>query len=434
MVKSSMKKAEESSSDDASHWKSAVDPRTGRTYYYHEVTRETQWRKPMELASDEEKRAMEEKEKKQKDFFAAMEANILNSLSQGVVPGGGSDTANNNTNPSSSSDNAAAAFRSFGRRKSSRKVSIGPDGRPDLVRTISTMDETILMDVIRRQPSIRNVTQGLSREESLQPGDLMLPRRKTSEIRDGFESWSQSSHNQPLETLEEAEAEWNDSRMQSLPKLYSFVSDGLGGFEDDDEEGGPKSSGDNDFDKSSLTGFGLSWEETQALKKLASITQEMIDSEDDDTALDQEESPSGLKGTKAGATPAGIGKGKRDLPRELDFDDSDDEGKETPKQLPALNKAREGSDGRALPREIDLDFDSSDEEESEHGGGAKKGEEEMSRPEVKRRNTCGTMYIGTTMSAPDKDATIRVRYDERNFSKKVIQLPYLQHTHFCLLF
>ena len=41
----------------------------------------------MELASNDEKQAMEDKERKQKDFFAAMEANILASMSQGVVPG-----------------------------------------------------------------------------------------------------------------------------------------------------------------------------------------------------------------------------------------------------------------------------------------------------------------------------------------------------------
>jgi hypothetical protein len=30
------------------------------------------------------------------------------------------------------------------------------------------------------------------------------------------------------------------------------------------------------------------------------------------------------------------------------------------------------------------------------------------RPNLVRRNTCGTLYVGTTMSAPDKDATIKV--------------------------
>jgi hypothetical protein len=158
----------------------------------------------------------------------------------------------------------------------------------------------------------------------------------------------------------------------------------------------------------------------------------MIDAEKEENMLMFEDSPppqnskftagKGAAGSTASWKPKDD-KEKRDLPRELDFNDSDDDDDETetPKQVPAFNKARQGSDGRALPREIDLDLDSSDEEESEHlttrkdtkpdqiletSEGKEKGQ---SRPEIKRRNTCGTMYIGTTMSAPDKDATIRVR-------------------------
>jgi hypothetical protein len=396
-----------------SHWKSAVDPRTGRTYYYHDVTRETQWRKPMELATDEEKRAMEEKERKQKDFFAAMEANILNSISQGVVPG----------TPVIGGDSTVVST-SFGRRLSSRKVSLGPDGRPELVRTISTMDENILMDVIRRQPSIHNVKPGVSREESLQMIDILSSRRRPSEARDGFETWSQGSHsqNQPLETLQER---FNES-IDSLPALFNFLSDENGETEYDDYDSSTHLLHGGELNESSLTGFGLTWEETQALKKLASITKEMIDAEKDVLMFD--ESPpakNDILTSATGATPSWKppkdDKEKRDLPRELDFDESDeeDDDQETQKQLPALNKARQGSDGRALPREID--FSSDEEEESSHlptPKGEKAGKKEksqskkeksQSRPEVKRRNTCGTMYIGTTMSAPDKDATIRVR-------------------------
>lgn len=400
-----------------SHWKSAVDPRTGRTYYYHEVTRETQWRKPMDLATDEEKRAMEEKEKKQKDFFAAMEANILTSISQGVVPGtpvmGGGEASG-----------GAVTMTSFGRRMSSRKVSLGPDGRPhELVRTISTMDEDILMDVIRRQPSFRTFKPGMSREDSMQASELLASRRRSSEVRDGFESWSQGSHSQnmPLETLEERFNESTDS----LPALFNFLLDENGDIEVEGEESLSHPVYGGELNDSSLSGFGLTWEETQALKKLASITKEMIDAEKD--VLVFEESPLGKKNkiSTAGSTPSWKppkdDKEKRDLPRELDFDESDEEedDPDTPKQLPALSKARQGSDGRALPREID--FSSDEEEESSHtptpkqkksGKGiqkAGKNDKSLSRPEVRRRNTCGTMYIGTTMSAPDKDATIRVR-------------------------
>ena len=40
----------------------------------------------MELASAEEQEAMEQKEQKQRDFFAAMEANILRNLQTGTLP------------------------------------------------------------------------------------------------------------------------------------------------------------------------------------------------------------------------------------------------------------------------------------------------------------------------------------------------------------
>ena len=48
----------------ASKWRTAVDPSSGRTYYYHVDTRETQWRKPLDLASDEEKEEMRKKEER----------------------------------------------------------------------------------------------------------------------------------------------------------------------------------------------------------------------------------------------------------------------------------------------------------------------------------------------------------------------------------
>ena len=37
--------------------------------------------------------------------------------------------------------------------------------------------------------------------------------------------------------------------------------------------------------------------------------------------------------------------------------------------------------------------------------------EGLERPTMMRRNTCGTIYVGSTMSAPDKDATIKVSFD-----------------------
>ena len=59
------------------HWKEAIDPKSGRTYFYDRRNRETQWRKPLCLASPTERQDMIDNENKQKSFFEEMEANVL---------------------------------------------------------------------------------------------------------------------------------------------------------------------------------------------------------------------------------------------------------------------------------------------------------------------------------------------------------------------
>lgn len=214
-------------------WKSAVDPKSGKEYYYHTVTRETQWRKPMELASDKEQRKMIEKEAKQKDFFASMEANILNSLSQGVVPG-----TNNESEV---------------QRLASRKLSKRGE-RPELERTISSMDETMFRDLIRRQPSIH------------QPKQVETIQSTVSSL-GGFESIIR----QP-------------SRLASVSEMFNNIPDEESIHSDDNTDFDGNASGRSDagaFNMSAGSGFGLSWEETAALKKLGAIAKEMKDSEDD---------------------------------------------------------------------------------------------------------------------------------------------------------
>jgi hypothetical protein len=177
------------------------------------------------------------------------------------------------------------------------------------------------------------------------------------------------------------------------------------------------------------------------MNRLASITKDMIDSENEDYDLASEKpiSNSTLL-SAAGATGSFVStdrkknKPTRDLPREIDFDDDDDDSdssiedtgkvpsstaiKNDTKIAPTFQKASEsGSDGRALPREIELDFEDSDDEDDDDKINKKKklhllDEKKMQSstaipPQVKRRNTCNTMYVGTTMSAPDKDATIK---------------------------
>ena len=381
-----------------SHWKSAVDPRSGQTYFFHEVTRETQWRKPMELATDEEKSAMEEKEQKEKDFFAAMEANILSSLSRGVIPG--TPAKDIEETFEGEGNTSGMTSRSSIRRVKSRA------GRPELVRTISTMDESVLADVILRQPSFRSVKSGFSnREISLQLDDLRgFVGSRPSHVRDGFDfnssySSSAGSHSSILETLEEDAGDSSCGiAFDSFPGLHGS----------NPREGSDVTLGDGDNDKlinetrmleqSISTREDLNWEETRALNKLFSLTKEMIDCDgeqmdDKDEVSQSAIATSGPKiverqenppRTLRRVTESNIG---RTLPRELELEESDGK-KEKPTTL-------------VIPRK---------EKAARMLANSGKTAADLLRPAVHRRNTCGTMYIRTTMSAPDKDATIRVSF------------------------
>jgi hypothetical protein len=316
-------------------WKSAVDPKSGKEYYYHTVTRETQWRKPMEMASDKEKRRMMEKEAKQKDFFASMEANILNSLSQGVVPG---------TNTESEVQRLAS--RMLPKRGE----------RPELERTISSMDETMFRDLIRRQPSIH------------QPKQVETIQSTVSSL-GGFESIIR----QP-------------SRLASVSEMFNNIPDEESIHSEDRADFDGNASGRSDggaFNMSTGSGFGLSWEETAALKKLSAIAKEMGDSEDDrNDDLPQEISLlENVSKIKMGSMPS-----KSSLRSKAKSDGS-----------PMFQKAK-----NIGGRELDFDPSDSDDSDDDDDDGP------AVRPAVTRRNTCGTMYVKTTMSAPDIDATIKV--------------------------
>eukprot|EP00569_Conticribra_weissflogii_P002615 CAMPEP_0171332070 /NCGR_PEP_ID=MMETSP0878-20121228/3144_1 /TAXON_ID=67004 /ORGANISM="Thalassiosira weissflogii, Strain CCMP1336" /LENGTH=835 /DNA_ID=CAMNT_0011832767 /DNA_START=362 /DNA_END=2869 /DNA_ORIENTATION=- len=67
---------------DAQAWRTAVCPQTQKTYYWNIYTRESRWKKPIELATPEERNAIQTREKAQKEFFKQMEANILNKIQE----------------------------------------------------------------------------------------------------------------------------------------------------------------------------------------------------------------------------------------------------------------------------------------------------------------------------------------------------------------
>ena len=63
-------------------WKSAVDARSGRTYYINKETKEATWNKPVELASPDEAAEIGRRKQEQKEFFLKMEQNIKNKISK----------------------------------------------------------------------------------------------------------------------------------------------------------------------------------------------------------------------------------------------------------------------------------------------------------------------------------------------------------------
>lgn len=129
-------------------WKSAIDPKSGRRYYYDAYTRETQWHKPIELATKAERRAIEDKEKKQRDFFQAMEKNILRSMKVGQVPGS-----------QSYEDEDTVESLPPGKPKVLSKRN---KPKPQLLRTISSMDHELLKELTNVEEESRSPFTGQS--------------------------------------------------------------------------------------------------------------------------------------------------------------------------------------------------------------------------------------------------------------------------------
>lgn len=281
-----------------SEWRAAVDEKSGRTYYFNKKTRATQWRKPIELATDAEREEMERKERTQKAFFSAMEANILKSMETGKV------------------------VEESPKPKESNKMP-EPLEKPQMVRTISTMDELILTNLVKNVATTESVYLRAS---------------------------------QGVNTMTKiAEDSMSTECEHSL-------SDSMSEF----------------FMKSSDDGFGMSDEDINALRDLSEITKEMATSNDGSFGtpsktglLDEEDNEEDLRS------------GLKDRPRPISED--------------------------SLSAFIEEDEEVEPEEDLRSGLKEKPKliKKSNSKPKLQKRNTCGTIYLKTTMSAPDKDATIK---------------------------
>ena len=202
-------------------WKAAQDPHSGRTYYYHSVTRKTQWHKPDEIRAME-KRAREEKKRLDKLFFKEMERNIYASLKKKEsIPGVTTSVALPST--------PAAETPSI-------------EGTKQRVRTISNMDETLLAQLfIGNKPAktavpaatVPVVPKKTTHSERLPPVDVRgrppLPRRSTSVTRADSMSLSPDETRQDgkeFTELDRRDSELAGEKLLDAPILNENVSIG----------------------------------------------------------------------------------------------------------------------------------------------------------------------------------------------------------------
>lgn len=349
----------------------------------------------MELATEEEKEAMEETEQRNRNFFAAMEANILRNLQQGLLP----SAVPNAQQYDKPSDNDEETQRNHGisvdldssddeAESEMKQPIVSKQGkaleRPDLVRTISSMDEHLLRDLVMRVPSHRNLMQtGKSQTNSLDHG-----------ISGSFRSSGRLASRGNTQAMDQSDP--NRDRGSSNPNALreSFKQVSLGTMLATlPEEENSMNAFELSFGDESHMDIGLSHEESEALIKLSELTNEMANvgegSESELLGTDYQSNLDDLTGggdeqeTGGGdeqemsenirSTTQVEGGGKTKIQAEDPFSKMDN----------APRMSREAASLRLISTSV------------------------QHRPKPSRRNTCGTLYVGSTMAAPDVDATIK---------------------------
>jgi hypothetical protein len=521
------------SNDGKSDWKAAVDPKSGRTYYYHGLTRETQWSMPISMASDVERAAMEERERRQREFFALMESNILKSISSGAF--NNSNSNSNNTNAATATDTQTNSqtdtesqshpkeivlTEALGRppqalprpaglvrtmfpqtatesqRQTPKEIVLTEDclGRPPqplprpagLVRTISTMDESVLRALVQRVPSYRNMnalpTDDLEISFAPQPNEGITggsinnggngkygrnanKANKLLSIQEALQnSWSQTDNTtcQGMHHLSINE----DKIMATIGESQHSMGSLLAGLPED----GDHNDGDDvyngemsmstrrsfygpSFLDESYNQLGLTAEEFEAMQSLANMTDEIANVNDSDSDDNIHKLNPVLEGDDNDCMDYNNNSSMGNF--DFDLDDSSQSSSFHLGSEYGIGRDPAATTAAALPQDDDsgaslslssLDASSclqslsslascgttSAEKRPATSCGATPGlstrprpatarplsqrkvtvaesSPGMEKPGLQRRNTCSTLYVGSTMSEPDKDATIKVR-------------------------
>jgi hypothetical protein len=437
-----MESSTNSLQDEAKLWKTAQDPKSGRIYYYHIETRETQWRKPICLSSDQERLDNVAKEQMQREFFAAMEANIFKSIGEGKAY---------QDKEHLKSDAVLAS-------SSTEEIPLQKFQKPRLIRTISSMDESILTDLVKRLPSVRNdasLRWSDSSAESSTSMSVVLGRGnrlRTSSMLSIKEGESSGDE------VEDELADLNRSKMLVMDHFYGLQeSEALEG--DDIEDG--SSMGITALPGESATTLNSSENDAQwSLTNSTATVQSALPSErrSDDAESSESShteqpplnnsattgslSPSQLKPAirpgrhsdfrlSAGAISLGFDEEETRALRALadmademaEGGDEEDDGDGELAGISIVNVDQKSSLYRAISSMSDGQYD----------GGCVSAPRNDSSPVVpplissqesdsmqlmplpkpfgigktQRRNTCSTVYVGSTMSAPDVEAQIK---------------------------
>lgn len=241
--------------------------------------------KPIELASEEERLAMERKEQKQKEFFAAMEDNILRNLANGSYTPVSTESIEGEERDGLGQLKAVECTLASG---DTTKVTQKPSRA---VRTISSMDQHVLAELTRVE------------KENLQM--LSMPASSALKIQQ-FEVSPTSviimSNNSAFDFTDHT-------------KIVRTLSDSVTVSSSDDED-----------------------EKERAIAEVERVANAMA-------------------------------------------------------QLDDLSPSTQGSK----------------ESRNESSSSSSAVSCNLAKPSLRKRNTCSTLYVGSTMSAPDKDATIKVK-------------------------
>lgn len=168
-------------------WKAANDPRSGRTYYYNTLTRETTWTKPMELSSPEERRVREEQNAKKMDFFREMEENMRRNMAKGLL----SHDIDLRAGAKDRSARAAAADKAASDDPKEVPLALLKDQSKEsdeiptrIVRTISTVDDLMLEQAKRSESKVGSPSAHLD--------DLGIHADAAAESKESLEEGKQS--------------------------------------------------------------------------------------------------------------------------------------------------------------------------------------------------------------------------------------------------